>query len=45
MLTTDRVLNMPLRVYFYSLFILGIILDLEFYILARFMFKGIHKRV
>ena len=39
----DRILNTPLRVYFSPLFLLGIILNLEFHILAKFMLTGIKK--
>ena len=37
--------NTPLRVYFHSLYFLGIILNLEFHILAKLMFTDIHKRI
>ena len=37
--------NTPLRVYFHSLYFLGIILNLEFHILAELLFTDIHKRI
>ena len=40
-----RVLDTPLRVYFHSLFVLEIILYLEFHILMKLMVTGIHKHV
>ena len=39
------VLNTPLRVYFHSLFILGIILNLEVHIFAKTMFSSIQERI
>ena len=41
----DGVIVTPLRVYFHSLFMLAIILNLKFHILAKRMFKGIQKRI
>ena len=35
----------PLRVYFHSLYSLGIILNLELHILAKLMFTDIRKRM
>ena len=35
--------DMPPRVYFHSLYSLGLILILEFHISAKFMFMDIHK--
>ena len=43
-LLTENV-NTPLRVYFHSLYFLGIILNLEFHILAKLLFTDIHKRI
>ena len=41
----DRPLETPLRVYFPTLFILAIILDLEFHISAKCMFTIIQKHI
>ena len=39
------ILNASLRVYFHSVFTVGIILNLEFHDLAKSMFTGIQKRI
>ena len=41
----DRILNRSLKLCFHSLFLLGIILNLEFHILAKAMFMGINKSI